>query len=113
MARTPDNFSLNNQLSTTAEILHTPSASGESAIIRKLSFYNSNTTTARQVTVYIVQTSGSAATTNTMAVKTIPPLKTWNCLEAQGEVLEFGVSLQVDVDAGTDVNANMAGTTVT
>ena len=110
MARSPDNFVINTQLSTTAASLHTPTASGESSIIRKLSFYNSNTTTSREVTVYMVESSGTAGTTNTLVKRTIPPLKVWNCVEAQGEVLEFGMSLQADQDTGADVNVNCSGT---
>lgn len=110
MARSPSNITINTQLSTTAAALNTLPASGESLIVRKISFYNSSTTLSRQVTVYIVESSGTAGTANTLVKRTIPPLKTWNCVEAQGEVLEVNMSIQADQDAGTDVNVNCAGT---
>ena len=113
MARTPNNFSLNNQLSTTAESLNDAVLSTSQAIIRKLSFYNSNSTTSRVVTVYMVESGGAADAGNTLVVKTIPPLKSWNCLEIQGEVLEQGMTVQASQDSGTDVNTNMSGTTIT
>lgn len=113
MARTPTNFTHNNQLSTAAESLYTPSSTSESATIRKLSFYNSNATTNRTVTVYVVEASGAADTGTTLAVRTIPPLKTWNCVEAQGEVISGAMSLQAKQDAGTDVNVNSSGTLIT
>jgi len=113
MARTPTNFSHNNQLSTAAETLYTPSSTSESATIRKLSFYNSSATTNRTVTVYVVESSGTAGTANTLAVRTIPPLKTWSCVEIQGEVISGTISLQAKQDAGADVNSNCSGTLVT
>lgn len=113
MARTPTNFSHNNQLSTTAETLYTPSSTSESATIRKLSFYNSSSTTNRTVTVYVVEASGSADTGTTLAKRTIPPLRSWNCVEIQGEVISGTMSLQADQDSGTDINSNCSGTLVT
>jgi len=112
MARTPDNFSLNNQISTTAEALNADVAASSQAIIRKLSFYNSSSST-RTVTVYVVEASGTADTGNTLVKKAIPPLKSWNCTEVQGEVLEAGMTIQASQDSGTDVNTNMSGSTVT
>lgn len=113
MARTPVNFSHNNQLSSTAETLYTPSSASESGTIRKLSFYNSSTTTNRTVTVYVVEASGSADAGTTLAKKTIPPLKTWNCLEIQGEVISGTMKLMADQNSGTDVNSNCSGTLIT
>jgi len=110
MARTPSNFSVNNQLSTAAEALNETISSSSQAVIRKLSFYNSNSTTAREVTVNVVEAGGTADDGNTLVVKTIPPLKSWNCLEIQGEVLEVGMTVQASQDAGADVNSNMSGT---
>ncbi|MBL4651266.1 MAG: hypothetical protein JKY53_00165 [Flavobacteriales bacterium] len=78
-----------------------------------MSFYNSNTTTNRIVTVYVVETSGTADTGNTLVVKSIPPEKTWNVIEIQGEVLTTGMTVQAKQDTGTDVNANVSGANVT
>ena len=113
MAREPQNYTHNNQLSTSAENIIAAVASNTKEIVRKLSFTNTNTTTVRTVTVYIVETSGTADTGTTLKVKAISPNKTWNCIEAQGETLTTGMSLQAKQDTGTDVNANCSGTQVT
>jgi len=112
MARTPENFSANNQLSTTAESLNAAILASSQAVIRKLSFYNSSIL-SRIITVHVVESGGTADTGNTLVVKTVPPLKTWNCLEIQGEVLEVGMTIQASQDVGTDINSNMSGTIVT
>lgn len=112
MARTPTNFTHNNQLSSSAESLVSSVSSNTDAIIRKLSFYNSGSSN-RTVTVYVVETSGTAGAANTLAVKTITPGKTWNCIEIQGEILATGMSLQAAQDAGTDVNVNCSGALIT
>ncbi len=109
MARTSKNLSSNNQLSTTAESLNDAVVSLTQVVIRKLSFYNSNTTTPRTVTIHIVEASGTADAGNTLVKKTIPSLKSWNCVDIQGEVLEEGMTVQASQDAGTDVNSNMSG----
>lgn len=113
MARTPENFSSNTQLSTSAAAIIEEVATGVKANPSKLSFYNSNTTTARLVTVYVVESSGSADTGNTLVTKSIAPLKTWNVAEIQGEVFSEGMTLQAKQDAGTDVNANCSGSNFT
>ena len=110
MARTPNNFSLNNQLTTAAENLSGTVVTATQSVIRKLSFFNSNLTDTRTVTVYMVESGGTADTGNTIKVKSIPPQQSWNCLEVQGEVLETGMTVQASQDAGADVNTNMSGT---
>lgn len=112
MARDPQNFSHNNQLSSTAESLISAVPTGTKQIIRKLSFRNTGTT-VRAVTVYLVESAGTAATTNELASKSIVGGAEWNCLLAQGEVLTVGMTLQAAQDAGTDINSNCSGTTVT
>ena len=89
MARTPQNYAHNQQLAATPVILVPLVVQNTSAVVRKLSFYNSGTVN-RAVTVYIVETSGTADTGNTEVVKSIPPGKTWNVIEIQGEILETG-----------------------
>ncbi len=112
MARTPQNYAHNTQLSSTATALVPVVVQNTSAVVRKLSFYNSGTS-SRVVTVYVVEPSGSASTSNTEVVKTIPPKKTWNVIEIQGEILETGMSVQAIQDAGADVNANCSGADIT
>ena len=112
MARTPTNFANTTQLSTTAADVVPAVATNASAVVRKVSFYNSGTST-RTVTVYVVAAAGTAGTTNILKQKAITPGDTWNCLEIQGEVLNAGMKVQAAQDVGTDVNVNCSGTIVT
>jgi hypothetical protein len=112
MAREPENFKNTTQLSSTAADVVAAIASNSKAVVRKLSFYNSGSSN-RTVTVYVIASAGSAGTTNILAVKTIPPGKTWNCIEIQGEVLTTGMKVQAKQDSGTDVNANCSGVSIT
>jgi len=112
MSRSPENFKHNTQLAVSAVDVVSAVADNTKMVIRKLSFYNSNTTTDRSVTVYVVETSGSADTGTTAVSKSISPLKTWNVIEVQGEVLSAGMSLKADQDVGTDVNVNCSGAKV-
>jgi len=112
MARDPQNFTHNNQLSSSAEALISAVAANTKQVIRKLSFRNTGTTT-RTVTVYIVETSGTADTGTEVAQKAIAGKGEWNCILVQGEVLTEGMTLQAAQDAGTDINVNCSGTTVT
>jgi len=112
MARQPENYSHNNQLSSVAEPLISAVSAGSKETIRKLSFRNTGATT-RTVTVYIVENSGTPAITNELTQKAIPGGKEWNVVLVQGEVLDEGMSLQAKQDAGTDVNSNCSGTKIT
>ena len=107
--RTPRNYAHDTQLSSSAVTLIDAVTTGIKANPSKLSFYNSSTTVARLVTVYVVEDSGTADTGNTLAVKSVAPLKTWNVVEIQGEVFSEGMTLQATQDSGTDVNANCSG----
>lgn len=112
MATTPQNFKNTTQLSSSAADVVAAVATNTTAIVRKLSFRNTGSST-RTVTVYVIASAGSAGATNELAVKAIPAGKQWNCLEAQGEVLSVGMKIQAKQDAGTDVNANCSGSNVT
>ena len=112
MAREPQNFSHNNQLASVAVTIIEAVPANTKQVVRKLSFRNTGALT-RTVTVYVVQTSGSAATTNELQVKAIPANKEWNCTLVQAEVFAEGMTLQAKQDAGADVNVNCSGLTVT
>jgi len=112
MARTPVNYAHDTQLSTAALTIIGPTVAGTKDIVRKLSFYNTGTT-ARTVTVYVVETGGTAGTANTLMTKGIAGGEAWNCIEIQAEVFLPGMSLQLAQDTGTDVNTNCSGTLVT
>ena len=112
MARDPQNFSHNNQLAASAVSIIEAVPANTKQVVRKLSFRNTGTVN-RTVTVYVVQSGGGATTGNELQVKAIPPKKEWNCTLVQAEVFETGMSLQAKQDAGTDVNVNCSGVTVT
>jgi len=113
MARDPRNYAAQTQLSTSASTIIAAVPDNTKAIIRTLKFNNTGSST-RTVTVYIVAASpGTAATTNEAITKAIPAGKTWNVIEAQGEILEPGMTLQAKQDAGTDVNINCSGADIT
>lgn len=112
MARDITNFTNTTQLSSSAADIVAAVSTGSKAQIRKLSFYNSGSST-RLVTVYVIASAGAAGTTNILTTKAIPAGKTWNCIEIQGEVLSAGMKTQAIQDAGTDVNANCSGSILT
>ena len=112
MARTPRNYSSDVQLSTTATDVISTVPLSTSVIVRKLSFYNSGSST-REVTVFLLPSSGTAGTSTTLVVKSIPSGKTWNVTEVQGEILEEGMRVQASQDAGSDINANCSGADIT
>lgn len=112
MARTPQNYSHNNQLSSSAESLIAAVSANTTEIVRTLKFRNTGSS-VRTVTVYIVESGGSADTGTELIAKAISAGKTWNVIDVQGESFTEGMSLQAKQDAGTDVNANCSGTQVT
>ena len=112
MARTPENFSHNNQLSTSAVSVIEEVPANTRQVVRKLSFRNTGAST-RTVTVYVVGAGDTAGTTNELQVKAIPAGKEWGCVLAQAEVFTEGMTLQAKQDAGADVNINCSGVTVT
>lgn len=111
MAREPENFTNTNQLSSTAEDIVSAVPANTKAIIRKLSFRNTGSST-RTVTVYVVASGGTAGILNELTVKAIPAGKEWNVILAQGETFAPGMKLQAKQDAGTDVNANCSGASI-
>lgn len=112
MARTPKNFSHNNQLQVSATIIIEAVPANTQQVVRKLSFRNTGSD-PRTVTIYVVQSGGSPATGNELQVKAIPPGKEWSSPLIQAEVFEVGMTLQATQDVGSDVNVNCAGVTVT
>jgi len=109
---TPKTFKIETQLSTAASTIQTPSSSSEVTVFSTLSFFNTNSTTSREVTVYRVASGGTAGTTNIFDRQTIAPLSRWICTVAINSVLEFGQSLQALQDTGADVNVNASGSRV-
>lgn len=112
MATTLRNYAIDTQLSTTAADIVSEVPLSTRSVVSKLTFYNSGSS-ARTVTVYVVESAGTADTGNTLIVKAIPAGQTWRCGEIVNEVLEAGQKVQAKQDAGTDVNANCSGADVT
>jgi len=111
--RQPVNYAHNKQLSTVITDIISLVQTGVVANPSKLSFYNSSSTSARIVTVYVIESGGSADTGTILASKTIAPGKTWNVIEIQGESIEAGMKVQAGQSAGTDINANCSGSDFT
>ena len=111
MARTPANLKNTTQLSVSATDVVDAVTQNTQTVIRTASFMNTGTS-VRTITVYVVASGGSAGTTNILTTKTIAAGRSWNCIELQGVVLTGGMKAQAAVDAGTDVNVNISGTTV-
>lgn len=109
---TPKTFAIETQLSTTAVTIHTPSAASELAVFSTLSFYNTNETTSREVTVHRVKSGGTAGTVNILDRQTIAPKSRWICVAGINSTLEFGEKMQAVQDIGTDVNVNASGSRV-
>lgn len=103
------NFAHNQQLSTTATNIISPVPTGVISTPWTLSFTNTSTTTARLVSVYIVEDGGTADTGTSIASKSIQPGKAWVCTQALNENFTAGMSLKADQDVGTDVNVNCSG----
>lgn len=112
MASEPQNFSSNNQLSSSAEAILSAVPANTKDVVRTLTFRNTGTST-RTVTVYAVESGGTADTGTEIAEKAIVGGKEWNVVIAQGKVFTDGMTLQAKQDAGTDVNANCDGTRIT
>jgi len=109
MSRTERNYAHNTQLSATATDIVSSVPQGVVSVVSKLSFYNSSTTTNREVILYAVESGGTAGTGNILARRSIPPQQPWNVMEAITERLTAGMKLQAVQDAGTDVNVNCSG----
>jgi hypothetical protein len=109
---TPKTFAIETQLATSAVTIHTPSAASEIGVFSTLSFYNTNATDPREVTVYRVAASSTAGTTNILDRQSIAPKSRWICVPAINSTIEFGESIQAVQDAGADVNVNASGSRV-
>lgn len=112
MAREPANFKNTKQLSSSASDIVTAIVANTKAVIRKLSFKNTGSST-RTVTVYLIASAGTAGTANILDSKAIPAGKSWNVILIQGEILEVGMFVQAKQNDGTDVNANCSGALIT
>ena len=109
MARLPTSFSIEKQLSTTPINIVNPAASATQSVVTTLSFFNTNTTERRKVTVYRIPSGKDADTKNIIAEEDIGPRDSWLNTELLSEVFTNGMFAQAVVDEGTDVNVNCSG----
>lgn len=108
MSATKTNFAHNLQLAASAVTIIPAVNTGVQASVSACSFYNSGSS-ARTVSVFVVESGGSASVDNTIAIKVVQPNKTWICVEVLRQVFASGMSLQASQDAGSDVNVNASG----
>jgi len=82
--------------------------------IAKVSAVNTNTTTVREVTAYLVESGGAVGTDNEILVSySVGPNQSVTLADLIGHVLEEGDALYVTVDAGSDLILHATGTEVT
>lgn len=110
MSATKTNFAHNLQLATSAVTIIPAVSTGVQVSVSACSFYNSGSS-SRTVSVFVVESGGTASTANLIAVKNIQPSKTWICVEVLRQVFASGMSLRASQDAGTDINVNASGIT--
>lgn len=100
------------QLTTGAVAYYTAPALTK-CVIKRLTFTNT-TATAVTVTAYLVSSAGSASASNTIAsARTVAPGETWDCVSAEGQVVEAGGSVQALASSGTSITLIGSGIEVT
>lgn len=110
MAKLPNNFKTETQLSTTGTILSSVvSGSASKNVIRAASFFNQSDTAVITVNVYRFLSTGSLSDNNLIIQKDIAPRKTWNAVELQGKVIEAGFEVTATASAAATVNAEIDG----
>lgn len=74
------------------------------ALIKKLTFHNSDTS-ARTVVVYLVPSGGAASVTNQLTpVKSLLPDETWECYEAINQSLQGGGMIWALASVASKIN---------
>lgn len=109
MARIRRNYAHKKQLGTSPVDVVPLVSAGVQASVSKCSFYNGSPTENRTVTIYVVESGGTAGALNVLVVKAISPGKSWNVVEILTEVITAGMTVQASQDLGADVNVNCSG----
>jgi hypothetical protein len=78
-------------------------ASGYGGHVLKGRFYNSNTTTARTVSVYLIASGGSVANDTLILRESIPPLGTLLYEPKSPDKYKDSATVKANQDTGTDV----------
>lgn len=95
-------------LSTTAaDMISTITNEGKT--IGTAVFTNASTSTAYEVTVYILSSTQEAGTANYLVKKVLQPGQPWTCLELIAHTIYNGDKVQAKVDAGSSVIFNASG----
>lgn len=91
-------------VAATATAYYTSPTNLKRAIIKAVSFTNTDTA-PQTVTVHLVPLSGSATDTNKLiAARSLNAGETWQCMEAENKVLLAGGMLQALASAASKVN---------
>lgn len=80
-------------------------------MIDKCTAYNSDTT-SRTLTVHLLPSGGTAATSTIILVKTLQPGETYTCPEVVGHVLEPSGFLQALASTASVINLRISGRVV-
>ena len=82
-------------------------------VIKRLSLTNT-TAGAVTATIYLVPSGGSAGATNTLtSARTLAAGETWDCVSAEGHVLEAGGTVQALASAITSITIIGSGVEIT
>lgn len=109
MAVTPKKIIASQFLTTTATDVSYTTPNNVVTQIRKATFCNTSTTDARTVTIYLIDSGGSAGDSETnVKQKTLGPKETWSCHDVVGHYLGAGDKLQAIADAGSAVTIRVS-----
>ena len=109
MAKTSVNFKTETQLGLAATALTGNATAGTQNIVLSVTFFNQSTTLIETVKLYRYATASGISDNSLVVEKQIFPRKTWNCIEAQGRVVENGYSLAATTTTAATVNAECDG----
>jgi hypothetical protein len=103
-----------NQLAAAATTYYTATATANvQTIIKKVVFCNS-TGSARTITLHLVPSGGSAAATNMLvSQRAINAYETYDCFEAQGQVMNPSDTIQAFSDSASAITIHGALVEVT
>ena len=91
-------------VAATATAYYTADANLKRVVIKKVTFYNSNTV-AETITLHLVPSGGSASATNMLInARSLATLETWECYEAEGQCLLGGGMIQCLSSTASKIN---------
>ena len=112
MATTPVQLSAPTVIATTVGTHYTV-PTGKTAVISKMTFYNTNAA-AKYVTFHFIPSGGTASDTNTIFFRhVIETEETWTPSDVSGHVLPAGSFIQALAESATSVFLTISGTEVT